>query len=62
MNKMIHFKKLFNNEQSKYKFSFEQTFDNAIYDKPCFITLVKSNAKPSKVNPSEQCIVHVVTN
>jgi hypothetical protein len=53
---------MFNNRESKYNFSFERTLNNAMYVKSCFVTLVKSNVKQSKVNPCERCIVHVAIN
>jgi hypothetical protein len=39
------------NGESKYECFLEQIWDNGVYVKPCFVTLVRSNAKQSNVKP-----------
>jgi hypothetical protein len=55
-------KKKFNNNKKVNTIFFEQTFDNAIYVRPCFVTPIESNAKLSIDNTCEQCIIRVATN
>jgi hypothetical protein len=46
---------------SKYSFSFVRIRDKGVYVKPCFFTLVGSNANSSNDNPCERWIVLAAT-
>jgi hypothetical protein len=55
-------KKIIDNGKNKYKCSLDCTVDEVICVKPCFVTIVESNAKWSRIKPCAWYIIHVASN